>query len=186
MLPSLVRRLQFQVSDTISRSHPPSPFRGFGAASGCKLAFGPAGSPSGMHVPPDGGPGTRDGPAWIGFAGCPAPPAEEEIAASRVPAHRLLAGFGQGRRFNPLPLVAPAACRSWPVHDQEPWRSSPLGQTLRRHSQGLSLCPVARTFRSTLDTPRLRIAEQVITTALQAEAMGRGKHGSQPMGISSQ
>ena len=120
--------------------------------------------PSGFgatSAPSSGGPGTRDGPAWVGFAGCPAPPAEEEIAASRVPAHRLLAGFGQGRRFNPLPLVAPAACRSWPVHDQEPWRSSPLGQTLRRHSQGLSLCPVARTFRSTLDTPRLRIAEQV-------------------------
>ena len=47
-------------------------------------------------------------------------------------------GLGQGDRFTPLPLAAPAACRPW-MFRHGPWIWPPsLGEHLGPHTEGLS------------------------------------------------
>ncbi len=59
-----------------------------------------------------GGPGTRDGPAWVGVADGSASPVERETRTSPRPRDRLQRRRGPGRSFTPLSAL-PAACRPW-------------------------------------------------------------------------
>jgi hypothetical protein len=137
----------------------------------------------GLHRPPDGGPGTREGPAWFGLAGCPALPADEKIAASRVPSASVFASLGQGNPFLPLPLEPPAACRSW-CSPRIPGITPCLAYPSAWHSQGLSVRHPKRPWlHARYASPSRRLNR--CTTALLAEAMRASKHIRNGIGISS-
>src|SRR6185503_49574 len=94
-----------------------------------------------MHAPPGkwrawgrGMPRVR----WLGWL--PSPAGRRKRRDDPASPRSLSASLGQGNRFIPLPLAAPAACRSW-MFGHDPWRSSPLGQGLSLAYAGAELGP---------------------------------------------
>ena len=85
----------------------------------------------------DGGPGTRDGPAWVGVADCSALPAVRRNAASRVPS--AASGRRHARRkvfHSPGAGHVAGGVQAGPLFDGRSLDISPLGAKLSRAFPG--------------------------------------------------
>ena len=126
--------------------------------------------PCGMRRPRDGGPGTRDGPAWVGFAGCPASPVEEKRGIPR-PRRSVIRQHALRKVFPPLAQDLAGGVQAMGCSiSHGSLEIAPLGATSGLACAGAEPAPPLRD-RLHARYARPGAVEQPCTAALPAEAM---------------